>query len=87
MAESIEIEEDGEYCDTCKTYEPIYKLCCFKQFHGFHCLNCFQLIDEDDDEENEENYIITISMIRVLHQVSYKNQRYYHKLCMEIIKK
>jgi len=81
-------EIDSGYCDTCKSVvEQGFKLQSFKQFYGHHCFNCYELKDEDEDEEDDESYIISSCMIRVLHQTSYKGQRYYHKLCMQLLKK
>jgi len=85
--EESDEESDSGYCDTCKSVEPLYKLQSFKQFHGHHCRDCYELKDEDDDEEDDESYIITVRMVRVSHQTSYKGQRYYHKLCMQMLKK
>ena len=79
-------EDDISYCDTCKSVEPLYKLQDFKQFHGLHCSSCYELIDEDADEIDDESYIISSDMIKALHVFSNKGQRYYHKLCMQIIK-
>ena len=78
-------EDDSGYCDTCKSVEPLYKLQSFKQFHGQHCRSCYELTD--DDENDDESYIITIEMIKCLHEHSHKGQNYYHKLCMQMLKK
>jgi hypothetical protein len=81
-----DFDESG-FCDLCKSIDPSWKLQSFTQFYGVYCRDCYELTHEDADEDKDENYIISSLSLRVLHETSYKGQRYYHKLCMNIISK